>query len=76
MMYLGMELVNRHDRKGLEQLAAQLAEWAENAETEEAANASVLPAPDVTPQTENAPGGTPEAPRPGDPSSAPEAGRD
>ena len=34
VLYLRMELFNRHDGKGLEQLDAQLAAWAENAESE------------------------------------------
>jgi len=57
MLYLRMELANRHDRKGVERITAQIVEWIDAAEAEEAANASAPPAPDVPPQTGNAPDG-------------------
>ena len=92
MLYLRMELANRHDRKGVKRITAQIVEWVNAAEAEEAMNQENTAVPDMPPresapdasggdhsvpsQTKNAPGGDQSAPRPDDPSSDSGTARD
>ena len=92
MLYLRMELANRHDRKGVKRITAQIVEWVNAAEAEEAMNQENTAVPDMPPrenapdasggdhsvpsQTKNAPGGDQSAPRPDAPSSDSGTARD